>query len=85
MTGTEDSKTEKVFAGNWYSVGAWKLTLTKKGDNGDWAGPITGIETVSNNVKVDGIYTLTGVKADKMQRGLNIVVRNGKVQKVLVK
>ena len=85
MTGTEDSKTEKVFAGNWYSVGAWKLTLTEKGDNGDWAGPITGIETVSNNVKVDGIYTLTGVKADKMQRGLNIVVRNGKVQKVLVK
>ena len=75
----------KVFAGAWYSVGAWKLTLTDKGDNGDWAGPITGIETVSNNVKVDGIYTLTGVKADKMQRGLNIVVRNGKVQKVLVK
>ena len=85
MTGTAESKTEKVFAGAWYSVNAWKLTLTAKGDNAGWAGPITGIETVNNNVKTDGIFTLTGVKADKLQRGINIVVRNGKVQKVLVK
>ena len=85
MTGTAESKTEKVFAGAWYSVNAWKLTLTAKGDNADWTGPITGIETVNNNVKTDGIFTLTGVKADKLQRGINIVVRNGKVQKVLVK
>ena len=85
MTGTETSKANKVFAGAWYSVGGWTLTLIEKGDNSDWNGPITGIQNVDNNVKVDGIYTLTGVKADKLQRGINIVVRNGKVQKVLVK
>ena len=85
MAGTAESKTEKEFAGAWYSVGGWTLTLVSKGDNADWAGPITGIETVNSNVKLDGIFTLTGVKADKLQRGINIVVRNGKVQKVLVK
>jgi hypothetical protein len=85
MTGTETSKANKVFAGAWYSVGGWTLTLIEKGNNSDWNGPITGIQNVDNNVKVDGIYTLTGVKADKLQRGINIVVRNGKVQKVLVK
>ncbi len=85
MTGTEASKTEKVFTGGWFSTGGWTLTLVQAGDNAGWNGPITGIQNVDNNVKVDGIYTLTGVKADKLQRGINIVVRNGKVQKVLVK
>ena len=33
----------------------------------------------------DGIYTMTGMKANQLQRGLNIVVRNGKTLKVLVK
>ena len=85
MTGVEGSKAGKVFGGSWYSVSGWSLTLVQAGDNAGWDGPITGIETVANNMKVDGIYTLTGVKADKLQRGINIVVRNGKVQKVLVK
>ena len=88
MTGTEASGTEKVFAGNWYSVGGWTLTLTAKGDNTGWGGPIAeGIETVitTDNKVADGIYTLTGVKAQQLQRGLNIVVRNGKAQKILVK
>jgi hypothetical protein len=85
MTGVEGSKAGKVFSGSWYSVSGWSLTLIEKGDNADWNGPITGIQNVDSNVKADGIYTLTGVKADKLQRGINIVVRNGKVQKVLVK
>ncbi|MCR4602419.1 MAG: hypothetical protein K5683_02650 [Prevotella sp.] len=87
MAGTAASKTEKVFAGNWYSVGGWTLTLTAKGDNTGWEGPLaTGISstTINDNV-ADGIYTLSGVKTGKVQRGLNIVVRNGEVRKVMVK
>lgn len=87
MTGTEASATEKVFAGNWYSVGGWTLTLTEKRDNTGWGGPIAeGIETVTAATKVaDGIYTLAGTRVQQMQRGLNIVVSNGKAHKVLVK
>lgn len=86
MCGTAASKTEKVFAGNWYSVGGWTLTLVAKGDNSGWEGPVSAIESVeSQTVACDGIYTLTGVKAAKLQHGLNIVIRNGKAQKVLVK
>ena len=84
--GTAESKTEKVFAGDWYSVGGWTLTLTAKGDNEGWNGPVTAIETVKGESKqLDGIYTITGMKAQKLQRGLNIIVRNGSVRKVLVK
>ena len=87
MTGTEASATEKVFAGNWYSVGGWTLTLTAKGDNTGWGGPIAeGIETVSAAKKTaDGIYTIAGTRMQQLQRGLNIVVSNGKARKVLVK
>lgn len=86
MAGTADSKTEKVFAGSWYSVGGWTLTRTAKGNDGDWTGPITGIQNVEPAKQMaDGIYTLTGVKANQLQRGLNIVVRNGKALKVMVK
>ena len=87
MTGTEESKTEKVFAGAWYSVGGWTLTLIAKGDNSGWAGPIAeGISSMQADTRaIDGIYTLTGVKTDQLQRGLNIVVSDGKVRKVMVK
>lgn len=87
MTGTEASKTEKVFGGSWFSAGGWTLTLVEKGDNSGWEGPLAeGIEEVKNGVAaIDGIYTLTGVKAQKLQRGLNIVIRNGKSQKIFVK
>jgi hypothetical protein len=86
MCGTEASRTEKVFAGNWYSVGGWTLTLIAKGDNTGWEGPLTGIETIVNdNAVADGIYTIAGVKTGKLQRGLNIVVRNGKALKIMVK
>ena len=79
---------EKAFAGDWFSAGGWTLTLIEKGNNEGWNGPIAeGIESVSNNAnaEIEGIYTLAGVKANKLQRGLNIVVRNGKAIKVMVK
>jgi hypothetical protein len=84
--GTAESKASKLFAGDWYSVGGWTLTLTAKGNNDGWNGPVTAIETVNGESKqLDGIYTIMGVKAQKMQRGLNIIVRNGKAMKVMVK
>ena len=87
MAGTEASKTEKVFGGDWYSVGGWTLTLVSKGDNTGWNGPIaSGIEaTKAQAAATEGIYTLTGVKANKLQRGMNIIIRNGKATKVFVK
>ena len=87
MAGTAASQTPKVFAGNWYSVGGWTLTLVAKGDNTGWDGPLaTGISnTVVKTTATDGIYTLSGVKADKLQRGLNIVITNGQARKVMVK
>lgn len=85
MSGVE-GQTEKVFSGNWYSVGGWTLTLVAKGDNTGWEGPLAdGIVAVEAQKTVDGIYTLTGAKTNVMNRGLNIVVRNGKAQKILVK
>ena len=88
MCGTEASQTEKVFAGTWYSVGGWTLTLTAMGDNAGWAGPIeSGIATVTvnNGAMADGIYTLSGVKTNRLQRGMNIIVTNGQVRKLMVK
>ena len=86
MCGTSESQTAKVFAGNWYSVGGWTLTLVAKGDNTGWEGPVTGVDSVKTVEPVaNGIYTITGLKVNKLQRGLNIIVNNGKAQKVLVK
>ena len=86
-TGSEDLKTEKVFGGAWYSVGGWTLTLTEKGDNTGWEGPIAdGIDAVERTAaQADGIYTITGAKSGRLQRGVNIIITNGKAQKVLVK
>ena len=45
-----------------------------------------GIADVKTAATVaDGVYTISGVKQAKMQRGLNIIVRGGKAQKVIVK
>jgi hypothetical protein len=86
MTGTEASATQKVFNGAWYSVGGWTLTLTEKGNNDGWSGPLSGVETVkSETAAIEGIYSLTGTKMQKLQRGLNIVVSNGKAMKIIVK
>lgn len=83
----EDHKTEKDFAGSWFSVGGWTLTLVAAGNNEGWEGPLAdGIETITADMKsCDGIYTLNGLKLAKMQRGLNIIVNNGKAMKVMVK
>lgn len=84
--GSEALKTEKVFTGAWYSVGGWTLTLTAKGDNTGWEGPIaSGIKDAKTIVKPTGIYTPSGVKIAKLQRGLNIIVSGDKAQKVMVK
>ncbi len=82
-----DHTTEHVFTGAWYSVGGWTLTLVAKGDNSGWEGPIAaGISDVrSNSTAAEGIYSLNGQKLSQLQRGLNIVVRNGKAMKILVK
>jgi len=87
MAGTEASKTPKTFAGAWYSVGGWTLTLISMGDNSGWGGPIAeGISSlVADSMVADGIYTLSGVKINQLQHGLNIVVSNGRVSKVMVK
>ena len=86
MTGTEASQTEKVYTGAWYSFGGWTLTLLEMGDNTGWTGPLTAINTIeNNNQNVEGIYTITGVKTNSLKRGMNIIVRNGKATKILVK
>ena len=83
---TETRGTEKTFGGAWYSVGGWKLQLLEKGDNTDWSPIAVSIENAKDNIAViEGIYNLNGLKMQKMQRGLNIVVRNGKAQKIIVK
>ncbi len=44
---------------------------------------INGIESFSE--AADGIYQLNGVRTDKLQRGVNVVVKNGKAIKVVKK
>lgn len=45
---------------------------------------INGIETIGEGA-ADGIYQLNGVRTDKLQRGVNIVVKDGKAIKVVKK
>ena len=84
---TDIARTGKQFEGTWFSVTDWTLTLTKKGDNSGWDGPLaTGInEIATETLAVDGIYTVNGVRTNKLQRGLNVVVRDGKAMKIMVK
>lgn len=49
---------------------------------------ITGIDAINADKfaeAADGIYQLNGVRTDKMQRGVNIVVKDGKAVKVVKK
>ena len=41
--GSEALGTPKVFAGSWFSVGGWTLTLTAMGDNTGWDGPMSEV------------------------------------------
>lgn len=52
-TGSEELQTEKVFAGNWYSVGGWTLTLVELGNNEGWPGPL-GEGEMNGDVNGDG-------------------------------
>lgn len=51
--GSEDLGTEKVFAGNWYSVGGWTLTLVQLGNNEGWPGPLGKQGDVNGDGAVD--------------------------------
>lgn len=46
---------------------------------------INGVNADEFAEGADGIYQLNGVRTDKMQRGVNIVVKNGKTVKVVKK
>ena len=84
---TDSLRTGKPFEGTWFSVVDWSLTLTAKGDNTGWDGPITGVNSITpaQSTAVDGIYTVDGRRVGRAGRGLYIVVRGGKASKMLVK
>lgn len=49
-------------------------------------GNATGINGISaDQLGADGIYTISGVRTDQLQKGINIVVKNGKAVKVVKK
>lgn len=75
---------EEAFSGTWFSADNFKLTMVKAGDNAGWD-PTTGVSEVATTSAANAIYTLTGAKVNALQKGLNIVVKNGKATKILVK
>jgi len=85
---SNSNRTGVAFTGSWFSVADFSLTLLEKGDNTGWDGPITGISempTEQRAAAIDGIYTLSGARVQKAQRGLYIIVQGGKSRKVIVK
>lgn len=84
---TDGNRTGKPFQGTWFSVVDWSLTLTAKGNNEGWDGPLTGVNSLNaaQDAAADGIFTIDGRRVRYTSRGLYIVVRNGKASKVLVK
>lgn len=76
-----DSRSQSVngVVPNWY---AKDFTVNVTLDNGPATG-INGVESFSE--AADGIYQLNGVRTDKLQRGVNVVVKNGKAIKVVKK
>lgn len=81
-------RTGKACTAQWYSATDFSLTLLEKGDNTGWDGPITGISEMPAEQRaaaIDGIYTLSGARVQKAQRGLYIIVQGGKSRKVIVK
>ena len=84
---TDGTRSGKPFAGTWFSVVDWSLTLTAKGYNDGWNGPLTGVNSINaaQGAAADGIYAIDGRRVSNAARGLYIVVRNGKANKVIVK
>ena len=60
-TGSEALGTEKVFAGNWYSVGGWTLTLVQLGNNEGWPGPLSAGK--QGDVNGDGAVDVADISA----------------------
>ena len=50
-------------------------------------GTATGISAIESDfaAKADGIYTVSGLKVNKLVKGVNIVVKDGKATKVVKK
>ena len=86
---TDSLRTGVPFTGTWFSATNWTLTLTQKGDNAGWDGPLSsGIkETIIDAQKPnDGIYTINGMRVNAINnKGMYIIVRDGKAKKVLMK
>lgn len=71
---------------NWCAFDNWHLlyfgTDSKKEDSGD----AVAIDGVGINTPVEAIYTVSGTRVSRLQKGVNIVrLSNGTIQKVLVK
>ena len=71
---------------NWCAFDNWHLlyfgTESSKEDSGD----AVAIDGIANNVPVEAIYTVSGTRVSRLQKGVNIVrLSNGTIQKVLVK
>ena len=84
---TNSLLTGQPFEGTWFSVVDWSLTLTAKGNNDGWEGPLTGVNSLkpAQSTAVDGIYTIDGRRVSTTSRGLYIIVRDGKASKMIVK
>lgn len=77
---TDGARSGKAFTGTWFSVTDFKLTLTAKGDNSDWGGPATGIDTIENETKADkAIYDLQGRRVNNLSRGQMYIINGKKV------
>ena len=71
---------------NWCAFDNWHLlyfgTESSKEDSGD----ALVIDGIANKVPVEAIYTVSGTRVSRLQKGVNIVrLSNGTIQKVLVK
>ena len=71
---------------NWCAFDNWHLlyfgTESSKEDSGD----ALVIDGIANNVPVEAIYTVSGTRVSRLQKGVNIVrLSNGTIHKVLVK
>ena len=68
---------------DWVPFSNWRLFYLGK----DSEHKTDGIEAIEERSmgEIQAIYTIDGRRINALQRGLNIVVRNGKAQKILVK
>jgi hypothetical protein len=87
---TDSLRTGEPFTGTWFSVVDFTLTKTADGDNTNWNGPITEVNsaTVTDDNITTGVYNLSGMKMNSnanLPKGIYIVKQAGKTKKILVK